>query len=308
MAATVQSIALAEKYAAILDEVYKRESLTSVLDTPSDLVMFDGANSAKIFKTEMDGLGDYSRNNGYVKGAVVGTWEPLTLNYDRGRSFLIDAMDQEETLDLAFGTLAGEFVRTREIPEVDAYTFAKIASTSNINAATPANLANVTDILKAVDAGQAALDNAEVPMEGRIMFVSTAVYYALKDKLTRFIENGDEIINRNFRYLDDTLVIPVPAVRFNTAIDLLDGSTNGEEIGGYSNVPGTGSSYPINFMIVHPSAIVKVMKHRVPRIFSPDVVQEADAWKFNIRVYGDTFVKQNKVKGIYLHNAATANS
>ena len=308
MAATVQSIALAEKYAAILDEVYKRESLTSVLDTPSDLVMFDGANSAKIFKTEMDGLGDYSRNNGYVRGAVVGSWEPLTLAYDRGRSFLVDAMDNEETLDLAFGTLAGEFVRTKEVPEVDAYTFAKIASTSNINAATPANLANVTDILKAVDAGQAALDNAEVPMEGRVMFVSTAVYYALKDKLTRFIENGDEIINRNFRYLDDTLVIPVPAVRFNTAIDLLDGSTNGEEIGGYSNVPGTGSSYPINFMIVHPSAIVKVMKHRVPRIFSPDVVQEADAWKFNIRVYGDTFVKQNKVKGIYLHNAATANS
>lgn len=308
MAATVQSIALAQKYAAILDEVYKREALTSVLDTPSDLVMFDGANTAKIFKTSMDGLGDYSRNNGYVKGAVVGTWESMTLAYDRGRQFLVDAMDNEETLDLAFGTLAGEFVRTKEIPEVDAYTFAKIASTSNINVATPANLANVSDILKAVDAGQAALDNAEVPMEGRIMFVSTAVYYALKDKLTRFIENGDEIINRNFRYLDDTLVIPVPAVRFNTAIDLLDGSTNGEEIGGYSNVPGTGSSYPINFMIVHPSAIVKVMKHRVPRIFSPDVVQEADAWKFNIRLYGDTFVKENKVKGIYLHNAATANS
>lgn len=308
MAATVQSIALAQKYAAILDEVYKRESLTSVLDTPSDLVMFDGANTAKIFKTEMDGLGDYSRNNGYVKGAVVGSWETMTLAYDRGRSFLVDAMDNEETLDLAFGTLAGEFVRTREVPEVDAYTFAKIASKTGINAATPANLANVTDILKAVDAGQAALDNAEVPMEGRVMFVSTSVYYALKDKLTRFIENGDEIINRNFRYLDDTLVIPVPAVRFNTAIDLLDGSTNGEEIGGYSNVPGTGSSYPINFMIVHPSAIVKVMKHRVPRIFSPDVVQEADAWKFNIRLYGDTFVKDNKVKGIYLHNAATANS
>lgn len=116
MAATVQSIALAEKYAAILDEVYKRESLTSVLDTPSDLVMFDGANTAKIFKTDMDGLGDYSRNNGYVRGAVVGAWEPMQLAYDRGRSFLVDAMDQDETLDLAFGTLAGEFVRTKEVP------------------------------------------------------------------------------------------------------------------------------------------------------------------------------------------------
>ena len=308
MAATVQSIALATKYAAILDEVYKREALTSVLDTPSDLVMFDGANTAKIFKTSMDGLGDYSRNNGYVKGAVVGTWETMQLAYDRGRSFLVDVMDNEETLDLAFGTLAGEFVRTKEVPEVDAYTFAKIASTANIGAATPANLANVSDILKAVDDGQAAMDNAEVPMEGRIMFVSTPVYYALKDKLTRFIENGDEIINRNFRYLDDTLVIPVPIGRFNSAIELLDGSTNGEEVGGYTNVPSAGSSYPINFMIVHPSAIVKVMKHRVPRIFTPEVVQDADAYKFNIRLYGDTFVKENKVKGIYLHRAASANS
>ena len=89
MSATVQSIALAEKYSAILDEVYKRESLTSVLDTPSDLVMFDGADTAKIFKTQMDGLGDYSRNNGYVRGAVVGTWETMELKYDRGRQFLV---------------------------------------------------------------------------------------------------------------------------------------------------------------------------------------------------------------------------
>ena len=205
MAATVQSIALATKYAAILDEVYKRESLTSVLDTPSDLVMFDGANAAKIFKTSMDGLGDYSRNNGYVKGAVVGTWETMTLAYDRGRSFLVDTMDNEETLDLAFGTLAGEFVRTKEVPEVDAYTFAKIASASNIQG-TNANFANISNVLTAVDTAQAALDNEEVPMEGRILFVSTSVYYALKDKLTRYIENGDQIINRNFRYLDDTSI------------------------------------------------------------------------------------------------------
>lgn len=308
MSATVQSIALAQKYAPILDEIYKRESLTSILDTPSDLVMFDGANTAKIFKMEMDGLGDYSRNNGYVRGSVVGTWETMALAYDRGRQFLVDAMDNEETLDMAFGALAGEFVRTKEIPEADAYAFSKLAGTSGIQKATPANLANVSDILKAVDTAQASLDDKEVPMEGRIMYVSTAVYYALKDKLTRFIENREEIINRNFRYLDDTLVIPVPSNRFNTAIELLDGSTNGEEAGGYSNVPSVGNSYPINFMIVHPSAIVKVMKHRVPRIFSPDVVQEADAWKFGIRIYGDCFVKENKVDGIYLHNGATANS
>ena len=49
------TIALAERYAPILDEVYKRESVTSILDTPSDLVMFTGANTAQIYKTQMDG-------------------------------------------------------------------------------------------------------------------------------------------------------------------------------------------------------------------------------------------------------------
>lgn len=307
MSATVQSIALATKYAAILDEIYKRESLTSVLDTPSDLVIFDGANAAKIFKMSMDGQGDYSRNNGYVKGAVVGTWETMTLAYDRGRSFLIDSMDDNETLGLAFGALAGEYVRTKEIPEIDAYTFAKLAGTSNIQG-TNANYGSITNILTAVDTAQKALDDEEVPYDGRILFVSTQVYYGLKDKLTRMIANRDEVIDRNFEFLDGTRVIAVPAGRFNTKIDLYDGSTNGEEAGGWSNVPSVGSSYPINFMLVHPSAIVKVMKHRIPRIFSPDVVQDADGWKFNLRTYGDVFVKENKVKGIYLHRAATANS
>lgn len=217
-------------------------------------------------------------------------------------------MDNEETLDLAFGTLASEFVRTKEVPEGDAYTFAKIAGTANIQAASPANFANISNVLTAVDTAQAALDAEEVPMEGRVLFVSTQVYYALKDKLTRMIQNGDQVINRNFRYLDDTLVIPVPAARFNTKIDLYDGVSDGEEAGGFGIVPASGSSYAINFMLVHPSAIIKVVKHHPLRIFSPDVVQDADAWRFNARIYGDTFVKENKVKGIYLHRASSANS
>ena len=296
------TIALAERYAPILDEVYKRESVTSILDTPSDLVLFTGANTAQIYKTSMDGLGDYDRNNGYVKGSVNGSWEDITLDYSRGRQLMVDAMDNEETLDMAFGTLAGEFVRLHEVPEVDAHTFATIAGTSGIGAATPADISSVTDILKAIDDAQAAMDDAEAPMEGRILFVSTKAYYAIKEKLTRYLMNDEENVQRNVQMLDSTVVIPVPSGRFNTAINLNDGVTSGQTAGGF-----TVGGYPINFMLVHPSAIIKVMKHRVPRIFSPDVVQEADAWKFNIRLYGTTYVKENKVGGIYLHRGATAN-
>lgn len=85
------SIALAQKYLPLLDEVYKRESITSVLDLANDRVRFDGGNTVKIYKTSMNGLGNYDRSNGFVNGDVTGTWESLALTKDRGRSFTIDA-------------------------------------------------------------------------------------------------------------------------------------------------------------------------------------------------------------------------
>ena len=108
------TIALAQRYLPKLDEVYKYGSKSAILDNPN--VEFIGGNTVKVFKTSMDGLGDYSRNGGYVNGAVNGSWETMTLSQDRGRSFQIDAMDNEETMDLAFGTLAGEFIRTKVAP------------------------------------------------------------------------------------------------------------------------------------------------------------------------------------------------
>ena len=90
--AYANSIALAERYLPRLDAVYKASSKSTILDNPN--VEFIGGNAVKVFKTAMDGLGDYSRNGGYVDGAVNGTWETMTLNQDRARSFQIDRMDR----------------------------------------------------------------------------------------------------------------------------------------------------------------------------------------------------------------------
>lgn len=86
------SIALAQKYLPLLDEVFKASSRTAILD--DDAAEFVGANAVKLFKTSMDGLGNYSRNSGFVDGSVTGTWETMTLTQDRGRSFQIDRMDR----------------------------------------------------------------------------------------------------------------------------------------------------------------------------------------------------------------------
>lgn len=121
MAAPVaNSIDLATKFLPFLDEVYKRESLSSVLDTLPERVNWIGAQTAKVFKVDVDGLGDYNRNAGFVPGSSDGTWETLTIQKDRGRSFTIDVMDNDETVGMAFASTLGQFERVSVVPEIDA--------------------------------------------------------------------------------------------------------------------------------------------------------------------------------------------
>lgn len=294
------SITLAEKFLPILDGVYKRESLTARLLGANSLIRFNGANKVSIFKTAMDGLADYSRANGFVNGSVTAGWEDYTLSKDRGIGLGIDRMDDEETLGMAFGTLAGEFARTKEVPELDAYRFAAMASANGITSASAAITVGTTDVPSLIDTAEQVMGDDEVPYEGKILFVSEKAYAALKAKITRYLRNEGEV-QRNVEMYNDMEVVRVPQSRFNTAVTLYDGSTN------FGFAP-TAGGHKINFMIVHPSAVLPVVKHEIVKIFSPDENQTADKWLFQVRIYHDMFVLDQKVKGIYCHYDPTANS
>ena len=75
----------------------------------------------------MDGLGDYSRTTGFVGGDASLIWKTVSFDYDRGRMFTVDSMDDQESQNIAFARLANEFMRSKVIPELDAYRFAKLA-------------------------------------------------------------------------------------------------------------------------------------------------------------------------------------
>ena len=290
------SIALAEKYLPILDEIYKVGSRSAVLDTASERVRWEGAKKAYLFNTQLVGLSNYDRNAGFVPGDATDGWEDYEITQDRGRSFLIDTMDNDETLGMAFGTLVGEFERTQVIPELDAYRFAKYASgalAANIKTETP----TAQTILGLIDDATAKLDNDEVPYEGRILFVNPTIYKMIKGGVTRMVMNGDNNIDYNVEMFNDMRLITVPSGRFNTAVTI-NAPTTSAGAGGY-----TVSGDAINYMIVHPSAVLQVVKHAVPRTFSPEVNQEADAWKFDYRVYHDCWVKAQKTNGIYVSHA-----
>lgn len=288
------AITLFQKYIDKLDEVYKQSALTVDLDADSTLVQA-GANANEIIipKMQLDGLADYSRNSGYVGGDVTLTNETVQFNYDRGRKFNVDAMDNAETAGVAFGRLSAEFIRTKTVPEMDAFTFAKIAGTTGISKATPATYADGNAWLGALVTAQSKMDEDEVPAENRILYITPTGYNAIHavdtSKSREVLESFSKIVK-------------VPQSRFYTAIDLLDGTTSGEEAGGYVKDATDGKD--INFIIVHKDAVIKYPKHVVNKVVTPEANQTNDGWMFFYRAYGLVDAYENKVAGIYLSNKA----
>ena len=91
----------------------------------------------------------------------------------------------------------------------------------------------------------------------------------------------------------------VPQSRFYTAIDLLDGKSEGEELGHYKKAEGGAD---INFMIVHKPAVIKFDKHVANDIIPGAINPDADADICKYRKYGLVDVYENKRAGIYLHS------
>lgn len=292
-----QSIALASKFQPILDEVYKAASLTARMDAKTKPVNFAGANVVNVFKTNPIGLGTYSRVTGYPSGQVVGAWETLTLATERGRSLVVDRMDDEETLGMAFGTVVDELIRTEVAPELDAYRFSKYASTASISGAAADLDAN--GIIAAIDAGKLQMDKDEVPTEGRILYISDQCLNWLESKVSRFFTSESSVDKRVARY-NGMDVVMVPQTRFYSSIDLNAGSAVDQ--GGYAKTSGAKD---INFMIIHPSAVLQVAKHESLKVFNPEQNPITDGWLIQYRIYHDAFVYANKLDGVYLHKTAS---
>lgn len=287
------NIQLAQAFIPVLDEVYKLASLTAKLDGNLELVKA-GANANELIipKLSMQGLGEYSRNDGYVKGDVTLTNETVKCGFDRGRQFNVDCMDDQETANISFGRLGGEFIRSKVVPELDAYRFASYAGAAGISKiAAGTSLADGAAVVKALRDATNKMDEDEVPYEDRHLFITPTLHGMVLDLETT---KSKEVLNR---FASVTLV---PQTRFYTAISQRDGKTSGEEAGGFIKATAAKN---INFMAIQKSAVIQFEKHVVPKIIYADVNQTADAHTFSYRNVGIADVYENKAAGVYLHHA-----
>ncbi len=287
------NIALAKNYTDLLDEVYRGASVTADLTGDPKMVRA-GANANEILYPQINvtGLGDYSRNSGYTGGAVDLVWKTAQFNYDRGTKISVDTMDDQESFDIAFGMAGSTLQREKVAPEADAFTFATLAGIEGISKATPATYADAIEFLNALLVAKNKMDEDEVPEEGRILYATPTL---LNSVMALDTTKSREILS------SFSIKKKVPQSRFYTAIDLLDGKSEGEELGHYKKSE-TGKD--INFMIIHKPAIIKYDKHIASDVIVPANNPNSDSYISKYRKYGIVDVYKNKVAGIYLSHKA----
>lgn len=283
-------ITLPQGIQTILDEVYRQAACTSVLDSaPSQVRPTQNVHEFCYPQMEVGGLGDYDRASGYASNSGVSlVWKTVEADYDRGTKIMVDAMDNQESFDLAFGQAANILMREHVAPEGDAFTFAKIAKLTGITNNTD-SIEGGAQFLEAILTATTEMDENEVPDEQRYLFTTSTLLKSVKAlDTTKSREALDGFAG----------IIKVPRGRFNTAIDLLSGRDGDEIAGGWKP---SELSKPINFLIVHKPALIKFDRHIAgPTVISADQNPDADADIVKYRKYGVVDGYENKRAGIYL--------
>lgn len=287
----VNTIELFKQYIALLDEIYKNESKTTILDGENELVR-QGANANELIipMIDMDGLAEYTRSSGYTGGSVDFKFETMKCNFDRGRMFIIDAMDNIETMGMVFGKLASEFVRTKVVPELDAFRISKYASLPDISIAKAAELDTGAKVVGALRTATTTMNNDEVPENSRILFIETGLKGLVDDLDT----NKSKAVLSKF-----SSIIEMPQSRMHTSIKQLSGKGD-EKVGGYTAADNASN---INFLVVEKSAVIQFNKRVKDKIITPEQNQDADAYKYGYRQVAIADGYKNKRSGIYLHTS-----
>ncbi|WP_018752182.1 hypothetical protein [Paenibacillus sanguinis] len=296
------SINYAEIFQPELDKQLIEEATSGWMEPNAALVKYSGGREVKIPSILMDGLGDYDRGEGFVKGSVSLEWETQQLTQDRGRTFTLDAMDVDESNFVATaGVVLGEFQRTKVIPEVDAYRYSTIASKA-IAASKAVGDYSPTEatILAKLLADIAAVQD-EVGEGAQLIItlpITIASILTTSDKIQKRIDvvnfkQGE--IDMKIKALDGHILKPVPSARMKTEYIFHDGSTAGQTQGGFSPAD---TAKNINWLITAKTAPLAISKTDVPRVFDPETNQSAHAWKIDYRKYHDLWIPKNKLAAV----------
>lgn len=283
-----------------LDKAIVQKPVTGFLADNAMRAKFVGGKNVLIPEMHFSGLGNYDRDNGFANGTVSVSAQPLTLTMDRGRSFQLDREDQDETgiADLA-GQVMGEFVRTQVVPEIDAYVLSKLGRTALQND----NTVDGTPQTEAYSMLTEAIRNVQNEVgydEELVAFVDSNMWASLqtsKDVSRMMVVNAFKKgeVETEVKTLNGVAILPTPDSRMKTVFNFLDGASGNDVAGGFRP---DDAAQNIGLLVMPKRAASLIKKTEKVRVFDPAHNLNADAWKFDYRVYYDLFVRNSMEKAI----------
>lgn len=229
-------------------------------------------------------------------------WETKTLENERKWSTLVHPMDIDQTnMVSTIANITRVFNEEQKFPEMDAYTVSKIyadwtttvsgdaahdtytGKTADTTALTTANVLGVFDDL------MLKMDNARVPANGRILYVTHEVKTMLKSaqNISRSIsvEDGPNAIDRRVSRLDQVEIVGVPSTLMKTLYDF----SNGWAV-------ATGAKQ-INMMLIHPLAVITPVSYSFSQLSAPSALSEGK-YVYYEESFEDVFILNKKADAI----------
>lgn len=304
----INTLEYAKNFQQALDKQMLVGATSGWMEANASGVKYSGGDTVKMPEISIGGLAKYDRDTGFNQGSVSLKYTDYKLTQDRGRTFQLDAMDVDETnFVAAAGTVMGEFQRLQVIPEVDAFRYSKIAALAKTATHETASFTpDKTSILEKLDDEITKVQDIVGESEPLVIIMSTPIRTILNNSqnITKYLDTADfkagEITTKVKTY-NEIPILSVPSARMKTAYVFNDGTTGGQEAGGFK--PDT-SAKGINWIILSRRAPIAISKTDKIRIFEPNVNQKADAWKLDYRKYHDLWIPTNKLAGVWVNTGA----
>lgn len=288
----------AETFTSLLQQKYAKELCSDALTKSHPEVKFINAQTIKLPRMAVSGYKDHTRSPGFNSGTLSNDWEPKKLEHDRDIEFWIDPMDMDETnLTLSVANIQNTFETEQAIPEKDSYRFSKLhAELAAYSGRISTDVIAAANFLEAFDEEMARMDDASVPEEGRMLYVTPAMSKVVKEAegLQRVLTvNTSSTINRKVHSLDDVTIKMVPSSRLKTKYDFTDGCVAAE------------GAQQINWILIHATCVVCRDKYSYIKLFTPGTdSRTADGYLYQNRYYGDIFLLEKKVEGCAMNVTA----
>ena len=219
---------------------------------------------------DRDSIGTFSRN-------FDNNWETKTLSQHRTWGTLVHPRDIDETNQVAsISNITQVYNEEQKFPEMNAYAISRMYSLKN-EKETITSLAKGTittaNVLTYFDTLMDKMDEAGVPITGRILYVDTYTKTMIDTakESARFLTSTDTSIKRTISRIDEVDIRSVPTKFMKTEYTFFKGNESSGQKSGYVIKSGAKD---IKMFLVHLSAVIPAVNYEFAQLESPSALSQ----------------------------------